>query len=311
MTTIQAAPPAEFIEATLDLPIRYIDRSRAYYLMLGYDNPYRWARNQDVPFSPLRKPLRESRVAILTTAALFDPAAGEQGPWAPYNAGAKFTRVYSAPIDPAPDVRISHVGYDRKHTSAEDSGTYFPLAQLQQAAADGRIGSLHNEFFGVPTLRSQRLTMERDAPEALERLRVAGVDAAILVPNCPVCHQTMSLTARHLEAGGIPTVLLGCAKDIVESAGVARFVFSDFPLGNACGKPFDPESQRGVAATALDVLESALAPRTTVQTPFRWSEDSAWKRDFYRLDMTPEQLAHARAEMDSQKAILAGKLASS
>ena len=40
-----------------------------------------------------------------------------------------------------------------------------------------------------------------------------------------------------------------------------------------------------------------------------WAEDAAWKRDFYKLDMTPEQLAHARSEMDSQKAILAGKLA--
>ncbi len=42
------------IEATLDLPIRYIDRSRAYYLALGYDNPYRWAHNVDVPFASFR-----------------------------------------------------------------------------------------------------------------------------------------------------------------------------------------------------------------------------------------------------------------
>ncbi len=310
MTTIEAPAPADFIEATLDLPIRYIDRSRAYYLLLGYDNPYRWAHNREVPFAPLRKPLSESKVAILTTGALFDPAAGNQGPWAPYNAGAKFTRVYSAPIEPAPDVRISHVGYDRKHTSAEDMNAYFPLGRLREAVVARRVGSLNPRFFGVPTLRSQRLTTERDAPEALELLRADGVDAAILVPNCPVCHQTMSLTARTLEAGGMPTVVMGCAKDIVESAGVPRFAFSDFPLGNGCGRPFDPESQRGVLGTALDLLETARAPRTTVQTPYRWAEDAAWKRDFYKLDMTPEQLAHARSEMDSQKAILADKLAS-
>jgi D-proline reductase (dithiol) PrdB len=121
----------------------------------------------------------------------------------------------------------------------------------------------------------------------------------------------VSLTARHLEANGIPTVMLGCAKDIVESAGVPRFVFSDFPLGNSCGKPFDIESQRGIFATALALLDSAPAPRTTVQTPYRWAEDAAWKRDFYRLDMTPEQIAKARADMDDQKATLAAKLASS
>jgi hypothetical protein len=123
-----------------------------------------------------------------------------------------------------------------------------------------------------------------------------------------VCHQTVSLTARHLEANSIPTVVMGCARDIVESAGVARFLFSDFPLGNSAGKPGDLESQRGLVAMALDLLETATAPRTTVQSPFRWADDPSWKADFYRLDLTPEQIAKAREEFDSQKAILKGKL---
>jgi hypothetical protein len=118
----------------------------------------------------------------------------------------------------------------------------------------------------------------------------------------------VSLTARHLEANGIPTVMLGCGRDIVESAGVPRFLFSDFPLGNSCGKPFDLESQRGIMGMALELLESARAPRTTVQTPYRWADDAAWKRDFYKLDMTEEQIAKARSEMDGHKAILANKL---
>jgi D-proline reductase (dithiol) PrdB len=172
---------SEFIEAVLDLPIRYVDRSRAYYLALGYDNPYRWAQHRDVPFAPLAKPLAQSRVALVSTAAPFNPEGGDQGPWSAYNASAKFTRVYSMPIDPAPDVRISHVGYDRKHTSAEDINTYFPLERLNEAASEGRIGQLNERFYGVPTLRSQRLTNERDAPEVLDLCRHDGIEAAILV----------------------------------------------------------------------------------------------------------------------------------
>jgi hypothetical protein len=118
----------------------------------------------------------------------------------------------------------------------------------------------------------------------------------------------VSLVARHLEANGIPTVVMGCARDIAEHAGVARFLFSDFPLGNSCGKPNDVEMQRAVAAMALGLLDSAMAPRTTLQTPFRWANDAAWKRDFYRLDLTPEQMARAREEFDAQKAILKVKL---
>ena len=171
------------IEAALDLPIRYIDRSRDYYLALGYDNPYRWAYNVDVAFAPLRKPLSQSRVALITTAAPFNPSAGDQGPWAPYNAAAKFTEVYFMPIEPPPDLRISHVGYDRKHTSAEDINTYFPLKRLKEALADGRIGELNSRFYGVPSLRSQRLTTQRDAPRILELCREDAIDAAVMVPT--------------------------------------------------------------------------------------------------------------------------------
>jgi hypothetical protein len=90
----------------------------------------------------------------------------------------------------------------------------------------------------------------------------------------------VSLVARHLEENGIPTVMMGCARDIVEQCGVPRFVFSDFPLGNPCGRPHDRAMQRGIVGLSLDVLEAAIAPRTTVQTPYIWSSDNSW-RDRY------------------------------
>ena len=102
----------------------------------------------------------------------------------------------------------------------------------------------------------------------------------------------MSLVARHLEANGIPTVVFGTARDIVEHAGVARLVFTDFPLGNPCGRPFDAEMQRRIVATGLDVLETAREPGTTVQTPYVWSEDTTWKRLVLTKErpfMAPEQ----------------------
>ncbi|MBM4385464.1 MAG: hypothetical protein FJ091_19085 [Deltaproteobacteria bacterium] len=94
----------------------------------------------------------------------------------------------------------------------------------------------------------------------------------------------MSLVSRHLEANGIPTVVIGSAHDIVEECGVARFLFSDFPLGSPCGRPYDAAMQRTIVGYALDLLESARLPRTTVQTPLRWSEDEAWKQRYARVD---------------------------
>jgi hypothetical protein len=118
----------------------------------------------------------------------------------------------------------------------------------------------------------------------------------------------VSLAARHLEMNGIPTVIMGCAKDIVEYCGVPRFLFSDFPLGNSAGRPFDADSQALTLELALRVLETAPAARTTVQSPLRWREDAAWKLDFSNLDrMTPDEIAERRREFDEIKAVAKAK----
>jgi D-proline reductase (dithiol) PrdB len=119
-----------------------------------------------------------------------------------------------------------------------------------------------------------------------------------------VCHQTVSLAARHLEENGIATVVIGCAKDIVEFVGVPRFLFSDFPLGNSAGRPHDQASQNFTLDLALKVLESAPESRTTVQSPLRWSDDPGWKLDFSNIArLSPEEIARRRAEFDRQKEI--------
>lgn len=116
----------------------------------------------------------------------------------------------------------------------------------------------------------------------------------------------MSLVARHLEAAGIPTVILGAAKDIVETVGVPRFVFSDVPLGNPAGRPFDEPSQRLALECAFRLLESAPGPRTTWQSPIRWRDDGdhSWKADFNNpASLTEEQRAEARARFEEQKTL--------
>ena len=109
----------------------------------------------------------------------------------------------------------------------------------------------------------------------------------------------MSLVARHLEANGIPTVVVGCARDIVEQCGVARFLFSDFPLGNPFGRPFEVENYSQILDYALDLLETATLPRTTVQTPFIWGDDTSWKERYARVD--PERAEALRRAGDARR----------
>ncbi len=91
----------------------------------------------------------------------------------------------------------------------------------------------------------------------------------------------MSSVSRHLEANGIPTVVIANARDIVEHCGVARLYFTDFPLGSPIGEPFNADVQRQVISGALDLLESATGPRTTVEAPFEWSKGGDWKEKVF------------------------------
>jgi D-proline reductase (dithiol) PrdB len=257
--------------AEADAPVPYMERTRHYYRALGYANDYVWASFEDVPFTPLPRPLSELRIALITTAS---PADFD---------GIK--RVWSGAISPPPEKLFTdNVAWDKESTHTDDRESFLPIEAASKWAREGIFKGLTARFHGVPTEYSQRKTRERDAPEILARLRQDGADAAILCPLCPVCHQTLSLVARHLEANRIPTVIIGSALDVVEHCGVARFYFTDFPLGNPCGHPDAPDMQREIVHEALRLFETAKAPRTTVRAPFAWKEESAvWRPRYGRV----------------------------
>ncbi len=94
----------------------------------------------------------------------------------------------------------------------------------------------------------------------------------------------MSLVSRHLEANGIPTVMIGSARDVVERCGVPRLMFTDFPLGSPCGHPWRLDMQLEIVASALGLLETASGPRTTVVSPFAWKDDPGWRERYGRVD---------------------------
>lgn len=287
---------------SIDQPLDYIKRTRYYYKSLGFSKPYEWAHYIDIPFTPLKKSLVHCRVGIVTTAAPYQEGKGDQGPGALYNGAAKFYGVYAASSLSCPDLRISHVAIDRDHTSASDMGSYFPLAALRRIEAAGAIGGIADRFYGLPTNRSKRITLETDCQRLLSLCKEDEVDIALLLPNCPVCHQSVSLAARTLEAAGIVTVVMGCAKDIVENVGVPRFLFSDFPLGNAAGLPDDKTCQLDTVNMALALADTATQPSTTKQSPYRWNGQPDWKEDYSNPDkLTTIEIAQRRKAFDEAK----------
>jgi len=157
--------------------VSYIDRTRDYYGAQGYEHPYAWARHTDAPFTPLAKPLAESRVALITTASPWRDVAPVDG----VLRGGK--QVWSG-ASAAPPERFftDDLAWDKQATHTRDTESYVPLRRLAEYAAAGRIGSVAARFHGVPTDYSQRRTTEQDAPEILARCRADGADVALLVP---------------------------------------------------------------------------------------------------------------------------------
>ena len=109
----------------------------------------------------------------------------------------------------------------------------------------------------------------------------------------------MSLISRYLEENGIPTVVIGTARDIVEHCGVARFLFVDFPLGSPCGEPGAVGQQREVFQMALDLLSDAKAPRTIREAGYSWSGGDDWKSLIFTEEQ-PFQDEEAKAQWEAR-----------
>jgi len=92
-----------------------------------------------------------------------------------------------------------------------------------------------------------------------------------------VCHQTVSLIARHLEGLGIPTLCMAGADDIIRAGWPPRSVFLDYPLGHTTGKPFAPDEQYDIVRQAMAAFDAATEPGQMVSLDYHWSSDSDWK----------------------------------
>jgi D-proline reductase (dithiol) PrdB len=150
-----------------DAPIRYMERTRLYYRALGYQNDYVWAHFADVLFTPLARPLSETRIGLVTTAC---PPGGYQ------RDENGMRHVWSGAIDSPPQRLATDVAWDRETTHTDDRASFLPIE------AASKLAHLTPRFHGVPTEYSHRKTLTQDAPEVLARLRDDGAQAAILVP---------------------------------------------------------------------------------------------------------------------------------
>ena len=152
--------------------VSYMDRSREYYAAQGFTQPYAWAHYRDVPFAPLRKPLSQSRIGLVTTVGRKDTLDSNQ---------VLPRELYAMAADPIPArLYTNHLFWDKKATHTEDVDSFLPLHHLADYVKEGRIGSESPRFYGVPTDYSQNRTINQDAPQILKWCREDNVDVVLL-----------------------------------------------------------------------------------------------------------------------------------
>ena len=261
------------------MPVSYIAVTRRRYEKLGYE-PYQWARPDSAPpWQPLAKPLKDARVGVVASSGVY--VAGQV---AYHYKDDDSLRAIPKTVQVS-RLRFAHVTEHFLGDARRDPNCLFPIEALRRLESERYIGELADPLWScMGGIYSQRRVHANLAPALARQLKSQRVDAALLIPLCPVCHQSMALVARHLEGEGISTVCLVSALDIVQSVNPPRAAFLDYPLGHTAGRPGDPAEQYAVARRALGCLEAMTAPGSIQTLPFRWSEDEQWKRDIHEKD---------------------------
>lgn len=159
-------------------PIRYIDLIDRTYQAKGYP-AYDWSENQDAPLTPLRKPLAECTVSLLTSGGISHRSRE------PFNPIAKndFRLDEIDPSAAGDEFALNDAYYDTRD-GEKDLNVIFPLERLRELAEEGAIGRvadrLWSGFMGRIYRRGHLLG--EAAPRFADELRKDGVDILVLVP---------------------------------------------------------------------------------------------------------------------------------
>jgi D-proline reductase (dithiol) PrdB len=154
--------------------LKYVDVVRS---MFPDQPPYQWTENASVPWTPMVKPLAESRLALISSSGTYRRG---QTPFKPDKNDLTFREI--AVETDAGDLLISHDYYDHRDAE-EDINCVFPLERLRELASEGFIGGLtafHLTFMGRIFRKTQFL--DEMIPAMIARLKAMETDLVLLVP---------------------------------------------------------------------------------------------------------------------------------
>jgi D-proline reductase (dithiol) PrdB len=142
---------------------------------------YPWRRINPVPWTALKKPLKDSRLALVSSAGFIKP---EQEPFDESIRGGDYSfREIPSDTDVSTlmDTHRSDL-YDHSGLR-QDPNLAFPLDRFRERVKSGRIGSLNQRHLSLMgSITAPGRLVKKTAPVAVRKLVEDGVDIALLVP---------------------------------------------------------------------------------------------------------------------------------
>ncbi len=220
---------------------------------------YPWVENVNAPFTPVRRSLPMLNLGLISSAGAY--IDGTEGFDIESRDGDTEIREFPVELE-AGDMRYAAKGYDPRAV-AEDRNVQIPIDRLTEYEANRVIGQLNDVWWSLsPWIPNAARVVDEMAPRLAERLARYEVSAALLIPASRLCHQTMGLLARGIEAAGIPTMMISVDKAISEKVRAPRAAYYTGALGSVAGKPNWREHQLRILDEALRWTETFDQPGT-------------------------------------------------
>jgi len=225
--------------------------------------------NEFTPWTQWTRPVGQSKIALVTTGGVYlkhglhEPFAADQ----PYG-DPSFREFPSVVL--FEDLAIAHGRIDQQY-ARQDFNVLFPLERLRELASAGYIGSVAPfaySFLGHVTRPIPLLA--NYAPSVAYRMRRMGADLALIIATGPVDHMTAGILARAIELAGVPTLVLGNRREILEQVRVPRAVLVDHPDGAPLGNPGNAGKHEHLLRELLELGWSYEGPGMIEALPFAW-----------------------------------------
>jgi D-proline reductase (dithiol) PrdB len=218
---------------------------------------YPWVENKRAPFKPMGRALPMLNLGLITSAGAYIDGTEPFDVTVP---GGDATYREIPTLVTQEDLRFAARGYDPAAVN-EDMNAQVPLARLFEFEGNGIIGQLNPVFWSLcGFIPSAARYATQTLPELVERVKRYNVQAVLLVPASRLCHQTLGLTARALEAANVPTMMLSVDKETTTRVKPPRAAYYKGETGSVAGRPNFSEHQRRILDEALRLLEPMDQP---------------------------------------------------